>query len=427
MARMRRASAPPPEQILRIAGLIGADWAATGAVGVNAEGTFDLKIRVRHTKLADRDYTRTVQAPTVKGLLEAATKAVLESAGVVLNEEQRKRVSSTPGGSASAVEYHAKAVRAVRTGKPNDALYYVSQSRRYDAHFRPALTLLGQMNIAAGNQAEVSLVFERLLREAKLDDDPIDLIVAMTQIAIVHQRARRLGVTEKYYQAALDKARQIGLTDLEAVLLGAMATLRLDQRKHNEALVLIQERLRLLELQGDRLGMGPAYLTLGLVHSAGKQTRQALACLSRAAELADEVGIAADKAVALFQIGELNREEGNLDEALKAYRASLAVSEERESGSAYRQIAQVHEQQGQYDEALKMLRKAESVLAGRKAYAQQADCLTRIARIHAKRNDHAKAADIMSEAVEILTDLGHPELPTYKKELAEIRAKAKPR
>jgi len=185
--------------------------------------------------------------------------------------------------------------------------------------------------------------------------------------------------------------------------------------------------LRLLELQGDRLGMGPAYLTLGLVHSAGKQTRQALACLSRAAELADEVGIAADKAVALFQIGELNREEGNLDEALKAYRASLAVSEERESGSAYRQIAQVHEQQGQYDEALKMLRKAESVLAGRKAYAQQADCLTRIARIHAKRNDHAKAADIMSEAVEILTDLGHPELPTYKKELAEIRAKAKPR
>ena len=65
------------------------------------------------------------------------------------------------------------------------------------------------------------------------------------------------------------------------------------------------------------------------------------------------------------------------DEALKAYHASIEASEERETGSAYRRIAEIYEEQGKLDQAMKALQKAESILSERKAYRQQADCLTR--------------------------------------------------
>jgi len=418
---------PKPEEIVRTSRLLGADWALMGAASVTDGGAFVLKVRVRHVKQSERNHTGSAQASSLRALLEKTTNTVLALTGVELNEAQQKRVSAIPGGSDTALEYYAKAVRAVRASKPNDALFYVAQSRRHEAGFRPTLRLLGQINVAAGNQREVLLVFESLLRRARLADDPVDVIFALTQIAIAHQRLGRADIAEKYYQAAQKEARKIGLRDFEAVLHGAIATLRVDQRKADEAVSLLRDRLQLLEQLGDRLALGPACMTLGLVYAAKKDMQQAVAHLNRSVKYAEEVDIPADKAAALFQIGELRKEAGELDEALKAYQASIASSKEPEAGSAYRQIADVYDRQDNPAKALEMLRKAESILSGRRAYAQQADCLARIARIHAKRNDHAEAADIMAEAVEILSDLGHPELAAYKKELAEMQAKHRPK
>ncbi len=427
LQRMVGNGTPNPEQIVRTARLLGADWTVMGVASVTDEGEFALKVRARHVKQPERDRTGSVQASSLRALLENTTNAALELTGIELNEAQQKRISATPEGSDTALEYYAKAVRAVRASKPNDALFYVAQSRRHEAGFRPTLRLLGQINVAAGNQREVLLVFESLLRRAKLADDPVDVIFALTQIAIAHQRLGRADIAEEYYRAAQKEARRIGLRDYQAVLFGAIATLRVDQRKSDEAVSLLQERLKLLEQLGDRLALGPACMTLGLVYAAKKDTRQAVAYLSRSVKHAEEVDIPADKASALFQIGELHKEAGELDEALKAYQASIVSSKESEAGSAYRQMAEVYDRQGDLAKALEMLRKAESILSGRRAYAQQADCLARIARIHAKRNDHAEAVDIMAEAVEILSDLGHPELDAYKKELAEMQAKHRPK
>ena len=424
LQRLAEGDKSTPDEMHRIARLLGADWTVTGTVEASQPGRYELKLRVRHAAQADRDHARSIAAPSVGAILDGATDAVFDLTGVRLSEAQRKRVRATPGQTGSALEYYAKAIRAVRAGKPSDVLYYLAQSRQYDASFRPTMRLLGQVNIAAGNRREVLLIFEQLLRRARRDDDPVDVAFAMTQIAIAHQRVGDLKTAERYYQAAMAEARKVGLRDVQAVLFGAMATLRIDQGDSTSALELLAERLKLLQAQGDRLAIGPACMTVGLVHAAKKDPDQALVYLTLSAKLADEVGMSADKGAALYQIGELQKANGKLEEALEAYRASLAASEEREAGSAYRQIAEIHEQQGRHDEALDALRKAETILAKRKAYAQQADCLARIAGVYLKRNDTTKALSAMTEAVEILRDLGHPELAKYEKELANMRAKA---
>jgi tetratricopeptide (TPR) repeat protein len=371
------------------------------------------------------DRTRDIQAPSARALLDGVTGAVLELGGIQLSEAQRRRVFALPGGADSAVEYHAKAIRALRAGKPTDSLHYVAESVRYDNTFRPTMKLLGQMNLAAGNEQEVLAIYERLLRQAKLDDDPVDQVFAMIQIGMLHQRRGNLSVAEKYYRSGLSEAKETGLTDLQALALGAMANLRVDQRKRDESLALLRQRLRLLEAEGDRLAMGPAYMTLALVNAAKGEMQQALACLDESAKLADEAGMPSDKAAALFQKGELYKEKGMLGEALESYQASLKLTSELETGSACRQIAEIYEQQGKFDEALRMLRQAEATLSKRKAYAQQANCLSRIAKLQMKDHKPAEAIQTMTEAVDILRDLRHPDLPAYEKDLAAMKEQAK--
>jgi len=424
LQRLAKGDKATPDEMNRIARLLGAGWTITGSLQVGQPGGYELKLRIRHATQADRDHTRSIVGSSVGAILDGATEAVLDQTGVRLTGPQRKRVQATPGQTGSTLEYYAKAVRAVRAGKPSDVLYYLAQSRQYDAAFRPTMRLLGQVNIAAGNRREVLLIFGQLLRCARRDDDSVDVTFAMTQIAIAHQRQGDLKTAERYYQTAMAEARRTGLRDVQAVLFGAIATLRIDQGDSTSALEMLGQRLELLQEQGDRLAIGPACMTVGLVHAAKKEPDQALAYLTRSAQLAEEVGMSADKAAAFFQIGELHKASGRLDEALQAYRASLAASEENEAGSAYRQIAEIHEQQGRHDEALEALRKAETILAKRKTYAQQADCLARIANVYLKGNDATKALAAMTEAVEILRDLGHPDLAKYEKELARMRTKA---
>ncbi len=424
LARMTEQNPPPQDRVSKIAGMLGCDWVVSGRARLDDQGRYEIGLTL--TSVGDRQQPKkqVVAAGSLGPLVDRATQAVVALAGVGLAPDDLKRVDEMTEGSDSALEYYAKAVRAVRRSKPHDALYYLAQSRRYQDDFRPGTRLLGQVNLAAGNHREVLMIFERLLREAKRAEDPVDEAFALTQIAISHQRIGDLDVANKYYEAALDQARKANLEDIEAMLLGAMATLRIDQKSKDDALRLLLERVKLLEKQGDRLAMGPACLTIALVLDARKQRDYALQYLETAAKLADEVGIPGDKAAALYQMAQLHKESGKLDEALAVYRESIKYSKEAEAGSAYREIAEILEQQGKLDEALRMLRKAEAVLSERKAYVQQADCLAKIARIQAKRNDHKTAMRTMTEAVEILSDLNHRSLARYEQELSELRAKA---
>lgn len=414
----------PPPKLAKTAELLGSDWVVSGKTRLDDQGRYEITLTVTPAGQPDQAKQQVVAGTILGPLIDRSVQAVFKLADVKVDPAELERVVKMTSGSDSALEYYAKAVRAVRRSKPHDALYYLAQSRRYQNDFRPATRLLGQVNLAAGNFREVLMIFERLLRDAQRSKDPVDEAFARTQIAISHQRAGNLEIAQKYYDSALEMSRQANLEDLEAMLLGAKATLSIDQKKKDEALRLLHERVKLLEKQGDRLAMGPACLTIALVLDARKQRDYALQYLETAAKLADEVGIPSDKAAALYQIGQLHKESGKLDEALTAYRDSLEHSREAEAGSAYREIADILETQGKLDEALAMLRKAEAVLSERKAYAQQADCLAKIARIQAKRNDHKTAMRTMTEAVEILSDLNHRSLAQYEKELSEMRAKA---
>jgi tetratricopeptide (TPR) repeat protein len=424
MGRISGASGAAHDQVVRVAQLLGADLLVTGAVGRSGAG-YAAQIRLSPIRPEGPDRSRNVQEPSVRALLDSVTKAVLELSGIDVSEAQRRKIYTLPGGTDSAVEYHAKAIRALRAGRPTDSLHYVAESVRYDSTFRPTMKLLGQMNLAAGNEQEVLAIYERLLRQAKLDDDPVDEVFAMIQIGMVHQRRGNLSVAEKYYGVAMKKSEEMSLIDLQALALGAMANLRVDQRKRAESLALLGQRLQLLEAEGDRLAMGPAYMTLALVHAAKGEMKPALDCLDQSAKLADEAGMPSDRAAALFQKGELYKEKGMLDEALESYQASLKLTSELETGSAYRQIAEIYEQQGKFAEALRMLRKAETTLSKRKAYAQQANCLSRIARLQMKDRKPAEAIQTMTEAVDILRDLRHPDLPAYEKDLTAMKEQAK--
>jgi tetratricopeptide (TPR) repeat protein len=426
LSRWSGTAGPTVEEAVRTAAFLGADFAVTAQVG-KAEGGYAGQIQLHPAKAGAQAASKPLQGRSVRVLLDAATRAVLDMSGVQPTDAQRQRIAAIPHGSDSAIEYYAKAIRALRAGKPTDSLHYISESIQYDNSFSPSIKLLGQMNFAARNDRETLAIYERLLRQAKVEENPVDEIFAMTQIGIAHQRRSELDVAEKYYQVALQKAAQIGLSDQETLVLGALASLRVDQKKRDEAMALLRQRLAMLEAQGDRLALGPACMTLALVHSAKNEIPQALDLLKRAAQYADEVGLPSDKATALFQIGEIYKEQGRFDEALQAYDQSLKFSDELEAGSACRQIAEIYEKQGKFDEALAMLRKAEAVLSKRKAYVQQSNCLARIARLLVKQGNSAKGVETMAEAVEILRDLKHPDLATYEKELTEMRAQAKPK
>ncbi len=412
--------AADPEQVNRVAQLLGADHVVMGAISRTDKG-YAAKIVLGLISPPGPNQSRAVQGTNVRGLLNACTEAVFSMSGVQLTEAQQRKAFSGPGGTDSAVEYYAKAIRALRAGKPSDSLHYVGESVRYDNNFRPTMKLLGQMNLAAGNEAEVLAIFERLLRQAKLDEDPVDELFALIQIGMCHQRRGDLRSAERYFQSALDSTRQLGLADQQALALGALANLRVDQRRREDALTLLKQRLQLLETEGDQLATGPACLTVALVYAAKGQYAESLEFLSRAVKLADASGMKTDKALALFQTGEIYLEQKKFEEALAAYQASLELTEENEKGSAYRQIAEIYEKQSKFDDALKMLRQAESTLAKRKAYAQQANCLARISRIQLKKGAADQAVETMTEAVDILRDLRHPDLPAYEKELAEMK------
>jgi len=424
MSRLGHGSTSLQEQIVRNARFLGADYAVIGEVSKNEKG-YGIRVSLISTQTGDNAMTQSSQAPAVRLLIDATTDIVLGLLKVNPDDAERRRLLGIPHGSDSAIEYYAKAVRALRAGKPSDSLHYVSESVRYDNTFCPTMKLLAQMNIAAGNDREAQSIYERLLRQAKLNGDPVDEAFAMMQMGMSCQRRGEPSTAEKYYQAALEQSRKAGLADQEAMVIGAMASLRVDQRRKDDALELLGRRLKLLEAQGDRLALGPACMTVALVLSAMGDTKQAIQFLNRAAELADDVEMPSDKSVALYQMGELYRESGELDEALKAYHASLTLSDEAEAGSACRQIAEIYEKQGKVNESLEMLRRAASILSKRKAYAQQANCLARIARLQLKQAESAKALETMTEAVEILRDLRHPDLAAYEKELAEMKARGK--
>lgn len=425
MTRLTEAEVPKPETVVHIARMAGADWAVIGGVGLTKEGTYVATVSLRKTKDGSEPEPQRVEAGSLRPLIDRVTDAVLARVGIRLTDEQLAELRKIPRGSDSALEYYAKATRAVRQSKPNDALFYVAQSRRYDPEFRPTMKLLGQINLAVGNRREVLMIYQRLLRQAKIDGDLLDEIYGLTQIAITHQRNGKHGIADKYYASAIEKARALDSRDMLAILYGALATLRVDQRKSDQALELIQRRLQLLQAQGDRLALGPAHISIALIHAARKEREDAIRYLRQAVKLSEEVGNQADKAAALFQIGAINKEGGNIDAAIQAFNESIGVTEHREAGSAYRELAEIYEEQGKLDKALAMLQKAEEILAARKSYAQQANCLARIARLYDKRGEGEEAVDTMSLAVEMLRDLNHPQLARYQKELAELKSKEK--
>ncbi len=230
--------------------------------------------------------------------------------------------------------------------------------------------VLGSIGSAYEELGEVEQAWqyqEQSFHFKKLSGTPIQLSIALTNLASLAMKQQRFVEADTYLQEALTISIQHHSFLSQANILGQLGLLAISQQAFQQALDYFSRSLTLYEKIGSQKGILEALTFLGQAYICQNRYQEALPCFERALRLAKELQDMNFLWIVQYRLGEIALHTAQSESALAYFqtavqtleqvRSYLLVSELRQSFlqkdlNPYKQIMHLLLERGEYTEAL---------------------------------------------------------------------------
>jgi tetratricopeptide (TPR) repeat protein len=152
---------------------------------------------------------------------------------------------------------------------------------------------------------------------------------ALSQIGEFHSLSGDYGAAMKYYEPALNIAREIGDRRNEGGILASIGEIIHSLRgDYDEAMKCYEPALNIARDIGDRHNEGIILANIGKIHSLRGDYDDAMKCYEPALNIARETGNRKSEGIRLAYIGEIHFLKGDYDKAMKCYEPALDIARE---------------------------------------------------------------------------------------------------
>jgi tetratricopeptide (TPR) repeat protein len=234
------------------------------------------------------------------------------------------------------------------------------------------------------------------------------------------------GRSEETIEAARTGLAQAPIDDpLRPYLFIQLAQAELIQGSFESALEHSLDARRLFERNQDQRGLTTALRLAAGIHLDLEDYENAVATLREGLELSERVGNVEELAGCLINLGMVEHQRGNLDEAIACDLRAIAEFERIGHGAGraigYSNLSEKLMDRGDLDEALRSSQTAFEIARQIDHTPSMADALQTMAAIYMKRGEFLIAAERAEEAVEINLSVG---ATRYAAEALEVAASA---
>jgi predicted ATPase/transcriptional regulator with XRE-family HTH domain len=225
----------------------------------------------------------------------------------------------------------ARSLFALRTSQHEETQLMLEQSLELlksvpDPYtLEEALTFLGITKIIMGDLADALRLFEEGLQTARSINDPWYEALCLTELVGVEILLGKTETMHKKFQA-LEAWRKTGDLRFTAFGLTSLSLSAKDAQKYDEAQAALEESITINATIGDRMGLGNAYRSLGLLAQAQNKHAKAYEAFQKSLHYFNELGARWDIARLLSEMGRSALALGNDDEAERLWKDSLQLS-----------------------------------------------------------------------------------------------------
>ncbi|MEV7231703.1 BTAD domain-containing putative transcriptional regulator [Polymorphospora sp. NPDC051019] len=262
-----------------------------------------------------------------------------------------------------------------------------------------------------------------LLRQAGYDGHPVHAWQLGWALTTYLDRRGHWHDQVVVQQIALQAARRVQDPDGQARAHRNISIAQLRQGLHDDAQAHLRHALRLYTALDDPVGQARTLLNLGTVAERRDRPRLALRYAEQALNLFRTAEHRPGQANALNNVGWYHSQLGNHEEALHYCQQALPL--QQETGNRYWEahtwdsIGNAHHQLSQFPQAAKCYQEALSLWreAGERYY--EATTLTHLAATEFASGETGAARNKRRQALEILTELGHPDAEQVRSTMQE--------
>ena len=243
----------------------------------------------------------------------------------------------------------------------------ISRQRQYQRGEYRALTLMGTLQLAAGNYAAANDNLEQALRLARANGDARHEEITLSDLGVVATYQKKFSAAIEYYQQAQQIAQQIGDREREAVLIANLGWVSLESGDFPQVKRYSAQAAQMAAELNDRKIQGVALLNLCEAHWQLGEYEQANARAAQALELFKAIHFRWNEAIILADMGQIALSSGNCEQARQYAEQSLAIARAIDSrpaqatvlillGRALSGLARLEEAEQTFSEAVSICR-----------------------------------------------------------------------
>jgi tetratricopeptide (TPR) repeat protein len=381
----------------------------------------------------------TIGPARIFGAMNEAAARAEEWLGVPDSERTDPSLVDSPTESVAALEYHARAVQALRARKPVDAQHFARESIESDGRFRPAVLLLTELDLARGAEglSAATASAQMLAQLARVFRDPVDR--AWAELAL-----GRLSSTTGAWEAAMSRcenalALSFAQGDLRAQL-DAMNAIRdayllrqpppelaqdaamrrgLERRWLERARQWQSIALDLAVRMGDAVEELQASNRLAQICDRLGDAEQAEACHRRTLAIAAQLGSRSNLTAAHMFLAQWYRDRQRWDEALASANECLSLVSPEGVATVRILIGDIYRAMSAPEAALQEFEKARAQVVRGDDLATQFVCLSQIAALQNQLGRRRDAVETLRAAIDLAHALELPEEARLRRQLAE--------
>ncbi|CAK8723501.1 MAG: Tetratricopeptide repeat-containing protein [Candidatus Electronema aureum] len=419
-----------------------------------SRGDLDSKLReiaFRYKELLLRFEAVTSDDPQVKALKEQAKQAIengeYDQADALLNQAKERDRAAVAKLKASLAEQQAalekrqlsEAQSCVEQADLQRLQYRYEKSAQYFQEAAAALPegykkeraeYLG----AAGNDldniacyAEALPLYEQSLSIRREINDRKGQAMSLNNISQIYNAQGDYGKALDYLEQSLTIRTEVGDKKGECTIMNNIAALAYDKGDYPKALKFFVQILPLRREMHDKEGEGAVLNNIGMIHDAHGDYATALQYYNQALAIAREIKDKRLESTCLNNISAVYDVQENYDAAWEYAKQSLGITRQIGDrigeGVTLNNIASICYAKGDYFATLKQYEQALAIAQEIGDKDGEAVTSENIGWFYAEQGELVKAEPYLSRAVELGTQLEHPDLELWREILKAVRTK----
>ncbi|TAK49527.1 MAG: tetratricopeptide repeat protein [Saprospiraceae bacterium] len=192
--------------------------------------------------------------------------------------------------------------------------------------------------------------------------------------------------------------------------LGNIGYLHLKTGDYEQALLFLQQSLKIRQEIGDRKGEGTTLNNISQIHSAKGDYDTAIKYLQQSLKIQQEIGDQQGEGTTLNNISQIHSAKGDYDTALKYLQQSLKIQQEigdrQGEGATLNNISQIHYAKGHYDMALKYLQQSLKITQEIGDRRGEGGALNNLATTAHAKGDYDTALKYLRQSLKITQEIG---------------------